>query len=133
MRALRGLEMVCLCKDSNFDLSYAGASVYSDAKGEPVKDLMDMGCVSCGAAYFTRESSAIEFCPACGFFERRKFTSFQQLQEWSNGQDFRFLQRNGHEVFGAYRHEEWRMVFALNRVELETSGHFDEIHPLLGD
>lgn len=131
MHALRGLEMVCLCKDKDFELQYGGKGKYTDPAGAPVDDLADMGCVACGANYYTRESSAIEFCPACGFMERKRFKNFQEIQQWSNGQSWKFLKRNGHKAFGVLRNGDWRLVFALSREALEVTGHFAEVHDLL--
>ena len=131
LRALRGLELMCLTKEGCFELTYAGAGKYTDPKGKPVDDLMDMGCVSCGAGYYTRESSAIDFCPACGFMERKHFQSFQELQKWSNSQDWSFLQHNGHKAFGVATATEWRLVFDTDATRLEMSGRYDEVHQLL--
>ncbi len=131
MKALRGLEMVCLTRDASFNLEYAGGGLYANAAGEEVKDLMDMGCVSCSAAYFTRESSAIEFCPACGHMERKRWESFQELQGWSNNQDWRFLKRNGFQAFGCYLEGEWHLKFGEKRASLEASRRFDEVLDLL--
>ena len=131
MRALRGLEMRCLCRDGSFELQYAGSGKYTDPKGDAVSDLMDMGCVACGCNYYTREKSAIEFCPACGFFERKKFKNFQELQAWSNSQGWEYLKITGHQPFGVLRGGDWRMVFAVDRMELEMAGAYEEIHALL--
>jgi len=133
MRALRGLEMVCLTKDGCFDMEYAGASSYTDRAGKAIDDLMDMGCVGCAARYFTREASPIDFCPACGFMERKRFKKFQELQAWSNTQSWKYLSRTGHKPFGVLRHDEWRLVFETDSVQLEMSGHYEEIHNLLAE
>ena len=130
MRALRGLEMVCLTRDGYFGLEYAGAGIYTDRAGKPIEDLMDMGCVGCGAAYYTRESSAIDFCPACGFMERKRFKNFQELQEWSRSQNWKYLSLNNHRPFGVFNGQ-WRMVFATDPVALKRTGAYDEIHELL--
>jgi|GEM_PF-1429370 len=132
MHALRGLEMVCITRHGDFVLNYAGASVYENPRGEPIKDLMDMGCIRCSAAYFTTESGAIDFCPACGFMERKHFTSFQDLQTWSNAQHWGFLKRNGHRAFGGEQDEEWRLVFAPEMASVVASGRFNEVRDLLG-
>ncbi len=131
MRALRGLEMVCLTKEGSFDLEYAGANSYTDMRGKPIEDLMDMGCVGCSARYFTREASAIDFCPACGFMERKRFKNFQELQSWSNTQNWKYLSRTSHKPFGVLRNDEWRLVFEMDRVQLEMSGYYEEIHDLI--
>ncbi len=131
-RALRGLEMVCLTREGDFAIDYGGGGKYVDEKGQPVEDLADMGCLGCGSGYFTRESSAIEFCPACGYFERKRFKDFQELQKWSNGQSWKFLKRNGHKAFGGFRGGEWRLTFAVSKDELEMSGQYSEVHDLLG-
>ena len=92
---------------------------------------MDMGCVSCGSAYYSREKSMVDFCPACGFMERKRFKKFQELQKWSNDQSWSFLKLNQHKAFGVLRHDEWRLAFAMDGMELEMSGHYDEVHDLL--
>ena len=125
--------MVCLTREADFEIEYGGGGKYTDPKGEVVNDLMDMGCVGCGASYFTRESSAIDFCPACGFMERKRFKNFQELQQWSNGQSWKFLRRNGHKAFGVLRNGEWRMTFSTDAMQLEMSGYYDEIHTLVPD
>lgn len=132
MRALRGLELVCLTKAGHFELNYAGGGTYEDNAGKPVKDLMDMGCVGCSASYYTREESPIDFCPACGFMERKRFGSFQDLQKWSTEQSWKFLRINGHKAFGVHAPSGWRLTFALDESELERTGQYDEIHDLLG-
>ena len=131
MRAMRGLEVMCLTRETCFELTYAGGGSYTDPKGKPVEDLMDMGCVSCGAGYFTRESSPIDFCPACGFMERKRFTSFQDLQQWSHGQNWVFLKHNQHQAFGVAVSDEWRLVFETDITRLEMSGRYLEVHRLL--
>ena len=132
MQALRGLEMVCLCRDRHFGLEYAGGgNQYTDRAGKPIDDLMDMGCVGCGARYFTRESSAIDFCPACGFMERKRFKSFQELQKWSNDQKWGYLKITGHSAFGVLRGGDWKLAFALDKESLEMTGYYDEVHDLL--
>jgi hypothetical protein len=131
IRALRGIEMTCLTRDGFFDLEYAGQRTYTNRAGDEIKDLMDMGCFNCSAAYFTRESSAIEFCPACGSTERKRWESFQDLQGWSNGQDWRFLGRNGLQAFGCYGGGEWFLRFGESRDELEASRRYDEVLDLL--
>jgi len=132
MNALRGLEMVCITRHGDFLLNYAGEGQYENARGEPVKDLMDMGCLGCAAAYFTTEAGAIDFCPACGYMERKQFKTFQDLQAWSNAQHWGFLKRNGHQAFGAERQGEWRLVFAIEMASVVASGHFEEVRELLG-
>jgi len=132
MNAQRGLEMVCITRHGNFDLTYAGSGSYVDPKGEEIKDLMDMGCLGCGAAYFTTEAGFIDFCPACGYMERKRFESFQDLQGWSNAQHWGFLKRNGHNAFGVERGGEWRLAFAQDRIAIEATGQFSEIRNLLG-
>ena len=131
LRAMRGLELMCLTREGCFELTYAGGGAYNDPKGKPVKDLMDMGCVSCGAGYYTREASAIDFCPACGFMERKRFKTFQELQKWSNDQDWSFLKHNGHKAFGVAAAEEWKLVFDTDATRLEMSGRYDEVLQLL--
>ncbi len=131
MHALRGLELVCITREDDFELEYAGKGKYADPKGKPVDDLMDMGCVGCGANYYTRESSAIDFCPACGFMERKRFGSFQDLQKWANGQSWKFLKRTAMKAFGATRDGQWRLVFARDDIALETSGHYRDIQLLV--
>ena len=132
MKALHGLEMVCLTRDGSFNLEYVGAGTYANGAGDEIKDLMDMGCVACSAAYFTRESSAIEFCPACGHMERKRWASFQELQGWSNSQDWRFLSRNEFQAFGCYQSGQWHLKFAETRTVLEGSRQYEEILDLLG-
>jgi hypothetical protein len=131
MRALRGLEMMCLTKDGHFELQYLGSGSYSNPAGDPVNDLMDMGCVGCSCSYYTREEAPIDFCPACGFMERKRFKTYQDLQKWSNDQHWGFLKINGHKAFGVLRIDQWRLVFATDISELEMSGHYEEIHELL--
>lgn len=123
--------MVCLCRDRHFELEYAGGRKYTDLAGKPIDDLMDMGCVGCGANYYTRESSAIDFCPACGFMERKRFKDYQELQKWSNDQSWTFLKRNGMKAFGVLRSQAWRLTFASDSMELEMTGYYDEVHDLL--
>ena len=131
LRALRGLELMCLTREGCFELNYSGAGTYTGPKGKPIDDLIDMGCVSCGAGYYTRETSAIDFCPACGFMERKRFKSFQELQKWANDQDWTFLKHNGHRAFGAATPTEWRLVFTTDPMQLEMSGRYDEVLQLL--
>jgi ribosomal protein L37E len=131
MHALRGLELVCITRESAFDLEYSGGGKYAGPTGEVIDDLMDMGCVGCGANYYTRESSAIDFCPACGFMERKRFKDFQDLQKWSNGQSWKFLKRTGMTAFGVLRSGDWRLTFGKDAMALEMTGQFTEIHPLV--
>ena len=131
MNALRGLELVCITREGDFELEYAGANKYSDPKGEVLKDLMDMGCVGCGANYYTRESSAIDFCPACGYMERKRFTTYQELQKWSNGQSWKLLRRTGMQAFGVQRGSDWRLTFAKDAMTLEMTGHYGDVQPLV--
>jgi hypothetical protein len=131
MHALRGLELVCITREGDFPLEWAGGTKYTGPKGDVIDDLMDMGCVGCGANYYTRESSAIEFCPACGFTERKRFGSYQDLQKWSNGQSWKFLKRTGMTAFGAFRGGQWRLTFAKDAMSLEMSGHYEDIQPLV--
>lgn len=131
MHALRGLEMTCLTKGGHFELGYAGKNSYTDAAGEPVEDLMDMGCVGCGNRYFTRETGGIDFCPACGFMERKRFNSYQELQKWSNEQSWAYLKITGMEAFGVLRNADWRLTFATDEVTLEMKGVYEEIHALV--
>ena len=131
MHALRGLELVCITRDGDFELEYAGGNSYSDPKGEKGADLMDMGCVGCGANYYTRESSAIDFCPACGYMERKRFTTYQDLQKWANGQSWKFLRRTGMQAYGVQRSGDWRLAFAKDLETLERTGHYGEIHQLV--
>lgn len=122
---------MCLTKEGYFELQYCGGGGYTDANGKPVDDLMDMGCVSCGRQYYTREKSPIEFCPACGFTERKRFKNFQELQKWSTTHSWKYLKITGFKPFGVFRGGQWRMTFALDGVELEMSGVYDEVHDLL--
>jgi hypothetical protein len=132
MRALRGLELICLTKSGHFELNYAGGGSYTDGAGKPIDDLIDMGCVGCSASYYTRELAPIDFCPACGYMERKRFGSYQDLQKWSTEQNWKFLTINGHRAFGVYGSSSWRLTFAVHEDELEQSGQYDEIHDLLG-
>jgi predicted RNA-binding Zn-ribbon protein involved in translation (DUF1610 family) len=119
-------------RDGHFMLEYAGAGAYTNPAGETIKDLMDMGCVGCGAAYYSRESSMIDFCPACGYMERKRHTTFQELQAWSNEQHWGFLSLNGHKAFGVSRDNAWLLKFAPTREDMESRG-YEGIHNLLGE
>ena len=127
--AMRGLEMIVIGKEKFFEIAYEGGD-YVDRAGKPVEGLMDMICFSCGGAYYTLEDQAIEFCPACGQFERMGFESLREISQWANQQNWKFLKRTGNTCFAVTRGEGWHLAFATNRAQLERKGIFQEINQI---
>lgn len=129
MNPMRGLEMVVIGKDKFFDILYDGG-VYRDRKGQPVEGLLDMICFGCAAAYYTIEDQPIEFCPSCGQFERARFETLREIAQWSNKQNWKFLDRTGNQVFAVTRGDGWYLAFAKDRTQLEVRGVYQEINSL---
>ena len=129
MSRMRGLEMVAIGKEKFFEIHYEGGQ-YLNPRGEVVEDLVDMTCFNCGAAYYTFGDQMIEFCPACGQFERNRFERYTDLAKWARGQNWKFLKHTGNKVFGVSRGDGFYLAFAKDRVVLETRGVFTEINEI---
>ena len=129
MSGIRGLEMIAIGKERFFEVFYEDGA-YRDGRGKPVEGLLDMICFACGAAYYTLEDQTIEFCPACGQFERTRFENLREIGQWANGQNWKFLAHNAKSVFAVTRGDGWYLAFARERVELESKGIYAEIHAL---
>lgn len=130
MSTIRGLEMIAIGKEKHFEIFYEEGE-YRDRKGQRVEGLMDMICFACGASYYTVEEQPIEFCPACGQFERMRFENVREISQWANKQNWKFLKYTGNMVFAVTRGEEWYLAFAKDRARLEQRGTFLEIQALV--
>ncbi len=127
---MRGLEMVCICRNKHFAIQYEGGQ-YRLPPGLKVSDLLDMTCFSCGAAYYTHLDDAIEFCPNCGRFERRRFESAHDLAVWARDQSWKFLKLTGNQVFAVCREErDWFLAFAPDAMALEIQGVYLDVQPI---
>lgn len=124
MSKMRGLELVAICKNRAFEIYYEKGEYYNE-NGEMVENLMDMICFSCGASYYTIEDEAIDFCPNCGKFEKKKFNSFTELLEWSKEQSWDFLRFSGMQVFAIYSKDRWELIFEKNAETLLAKGYRD--------
>ena len=130
MTGIRGLELVCIGRRHSFELRYE-AGRYLDPAGREVTDLLDMTCVVCGASYYTLEGEAgIEFCPACGRFERRRFGSLPELLQWASGQHWGFLKHSGNRVFAVQGRESWELRFGPDEEALRRRGERGDLHPV---
>ena len=134
MRNLDGMEMICFGRSKHFELEYGGKkSGYLDPKGDRVEDLMDMACFICTQSYFTRETDAIPFCPNCGAFEKKRFTSSQELAEALRTQDWGWLAKTSTKVkaFMVQKMDgTWELKFAPNKLALEGSGNYPKVSTL---
>lgn len=127
MRHLIGLEMVCFAKSRHFDLAYEDGA-YVDDLGQRVEGVMDMGCFSCSAAYFTLEADFAPYCPNCGAIDRKRFDVKEDLVEFLRGCDFQWLHRNGLKVVYVQRFEgDWQLRFSADPAALERAGSFQRI------
>lgn len=130
MRNLEGMEMICFTKSKHFELTYGGGQ-YTDPKGRPVTDLMDMNCYICTAAFYTREGDAIEYCPNCGHFDRKRFADKQDLVEAIRGNDLSWLSLNGLKAIVVQTWDgPWELRFARNAAELEQTGRYQKVVPI---
>lgn len=133
---IRGLELVVFGKQESFEVDYIdGKYLRQGAKkgkdNAEVEDLLDIICQSCGTAYYTTESDAIEFCAHCGVFDRRRIESFQELMQWAREQDWGFLRWvPGYKVFAVQRETHWSPRLARSLEELEMRGGFTDVKPL---
>jgi hypothetical protein len=131
MRILDGMEMVCFTKSRHFEIEYAGQGVYAEPRGEVIKDLQDLACLSCSTSYYTRHGDPIPFCPACGAFERKRFSDDKDLVEFLRGQDFTWLARAGVKPFAVKTHQgNWELKFGRDARSLEASGAWRQVKPL---
>ena len=133
MRILDGLEMVCFCKSKHFELEYGGKGSYSDPRGNPVTDLIDMACYVCTASYYTRDSDPIPFCPNCGAFEKKRFTDQKEITEFLRGQDFKWLAQKTLKAFIVKTMQGgWELKFAPAATDLQRIGAYDKVIDLAG-
>jgi len=133
MRNLDGMEMICFGRSKHFELEYGGKGKYVDPKGEPVDDVMDMACYVCTQSYYTRESDPIPFCPNCGVFEKKRFTSAQELAEALRTQDWKWLEKTPTKVkvFMVQKHDGvWELRFAKDKLSLDSSGAYPKVQAL---
>ena len=133
MRNLDGMEMYCFGRSKHFELEYGGKGAYVDPKGQPVEDIMDMACFVCTQSYYTRESDAIPFCPNCGVFEKKRFTTAQELAELLRTQDWKWLDKTTTKVkpFIVQKHDgNWELPFAKDRMILEGSGNYPKVQTI---
>lgn len=131
MRNLDGLEMVCFCGGKHFELRYEGGGRYLDPKGEPIQDLLDMNCYVCTASYFTTEGDPMPFCPSCGHVDRKRFDSFQQIDEYLRGQDWSWLAPNRLAAVVVHTwDDDWQLKITRNPMGLEASGSYRRVRPL---
>ena len=130
-RNLLGMEMVCFCKTEHFTLSYSGGG-YADRRGEPVPDVMDMNCYVCTANFYSREGDFIDFCPNCGHFDRKGFTTREQLVDHLRGQDCTWLATNGLQAVTVQTWDkgDWQLKFVRNIAALEGGGQFKAVRAL---
>ena len=133
MRNLDGMEMYCFGRSKHFELEYGGKGSYVDPKGEPVTDVMDMACFVCTQSYYTRESDAIPFCPNCGQFEKKRFSTAQELAELLRTQNWKYLDSTPTKVkpFIVQKFEgPWELRFAKDKLSLESSGSFAKVQTI---
>jgi predicted RNA-binding Zn-ribbon protein involved in translation (DUF1610 family) len=128
---IRGLELVALGKHASFEIEYVDGGYRRADSGAEVPDLLDMTCYACGTAYYTTSGDAVEFCPHCGNFERRRFESFIDLTHWAREQDWGFLKHvPGFQVFGVLKDRAWTIKLSRTREELEVRGAWADVKPL---
>tara|TARA_Y100000588_G_scaffold161711_1_gene175757 strand:- start:134 stop:526 length:393 start_codon:yes stop_codon:yes gene_type:complete len=124
MRNLVGLEMVCFCKSRHFTLEYVGGG-YVDEQGQPAKGVMDMGCFSCSAAYYTLSGDYCPFCPNCGHIDRKRFNEKHELVDFLQGQDFSWLKRNGQKIAYVQTFDmDWQLRFTKDPNALAMAGQY---------
>jgi ribosomal protein L37E len=129
---IRGIELKALGKTRAIDIMYEGGQ-YFGPNGQALDSLMDMACYSCGNSYYTFEEDVIEFCPHCGFFERRKFDSYEDLRVWAREQSWAFT-RSIPEVYLAVRMDDrWEVRPTADPEQLKSSGRYDDVRPLMDD
>jgi hypothetical protein len=131
MRILDGLEMTCFTKSRHFELEYRGQGVYAEPRGDVVNDLQDLACMSCSSSFYTRHGDPIAFCPACGAFERKRFSEDKELSDFLRGQDFTWLGRVGFKPFAVKTQQNtWELKFSRDALSLEASGAWRQVKPL---
>ena len=131
---IKGLELHCLGKKASFEVEYVGGRYVRAGTSMPVDDLVDLTCQWCGTRFYTREGDPIEFCVHCGRFDRRRFASFQELQQWTREQDWGFLKAVPHlSVFGVVKDAVWNLRLARSPEELEFTGNWADVRPLAID
>ena len=124
MRNLVGLEMVCFAASRHFRMEY-DAGCYIDEQGSRVDNVLDMGCFSCSAAYFTLEGDFCPYCPNCGFIDRKRFDDKEALVDFLRGLDFSWLRLNGlHIVYVQTFDGDWQLRFSQDPDAMERSGNF---------
>ena len=127
MRNLIGLEMVCFAASGHFEMEYSGGT-YLNPQGEPVENVLDMGCFNCSAAYFTLGGDFCPYCPNCGYIDRKRFDEKDQLIEFLRGQDFSWLKRNGLRVIYVQTFDgDWQLRFGSDPDSMERSGHYRSV------
>ncbi len=127
-RNLDGLEMMCFCQSKQFEMTYSGGGVYVDLVDKPINDLMDMNCYICTASYYTREGDPIAFCPNCGHFDRKRFSTKEDLVEALRGQSWRWLERNGQKVMMVQTWDgDWQLRFAPSELQLQQTGRYQKV------
>lgn len=130
MAGMRGLELVCVGRSRSFEIRYESGR-YLDLAGREQPDLLDMTCFRCGAAYYTLDGDeALEFCPACGGFEKRRFESVGELLAWSRGQHWGFLRFNGRHAFATRGGDGWELRFGDDEDDLRRRGERGDLHPI---
>ena len=105
-------------------MEYEGGQ-YLDDQGQPLEGVLDMGCFSCSAAYFTLQGDFCPYCPNCGFIDRKRFDEKEGLVEFLRGFDFSWLKRNRLQVIYVQTFDgDWQLRFGADPAAMERSGQF---------
>lgn len=126
---IRGLELWLLTPSGHAELDYRGGR-WLGPDGVEIDDLMDMACTSCGERYYTRESEALEFCPHCGRFDRRRFESFEDVRAWARGHDWGFAAALGVQYVAVLEGGRWGIAPTRDPQRLARARKFEDIRPL---
>jgi hypothetical protein len=124
MRNLVGLEMVCFAASRHFMMEYEGGK-YLDDQRQPLEGVLDMGCFSCSAAYFTLQGDFCPYCPNCGFIDRKRFDEKENLIDFLRGFDFSWLKLNRLQAIYVQTFDgDWQLRFGADPKAMERSGQF---------
>lgn len=129
---IRGIELKALGRTRAIDILYE-AGQYLGPNGQVLESLMDMACYNCGNAYYTFEDDGIEFCPHCGFFERRRFESYEDLRVWAREQSWAFTRSIPEIYMAVHLEDRWEIRPTKDPEILKSSGRFEDVRPLMDD
>jgi ribosomal protein L37E len=129
---IRGIELKALGKSRAIDIRYEGGD-YFGPNGQVLDTLMDMSCYNCGNAYYTLEEDPIEFCPHCGFFERRKFDNYEDLRVWAREQTWNFVKSIAEIYVAVQLDDRWEVRPTSNPEVLKRSDRYEDVRPLMDD